>query len=311
MSSRLGPGVRLRPTRRIRRLAALALALVAVALVAAGCGGGSSGDAHKLLDEAFSHPIHSANLTLNLQVTVDNVSSLRQPITASLGGPFQSNGGKTIPSFDWNFNLAFSGRSFSGTLTSTGTNAYIGVEGQNYEIGAGRVAQLNQAIARQAGQSHSLKSFGIDPQNWVTNASVEGSAQVDGTQTTHVRAGLDVGRMLNDLDKTINSTRSTVGGVVANRLTPQEIAQIKKVIQAPTFDVYVAKSDQTLRRVAVGISFKVPSSSQQQLRGATGGKIDFALDLANVGQPQTIQAPSGAQPLSSLLNALRGGASGL
>src|SRR4051795_1099005 len=84
------------------RRPALTLLLLGLLALVAGCGGGGdSGDARALIDKAFSNSITSADMTLNIQAKVEGVQQLQQPVSLKVTGPFQSNGGKKLPSFDF------------------------------------------------------------------------------------------------------------------------------------------------------------------------------------------------------------------
>jgi hypothetical protein len=283
------------------------LALVAVLLVACGGGGGgSSADAQSTIDDAFSHSIKSANITLQFNAKVDGVASLQQPIQLKLSGPYQSNGKGKLPSLNWQASFAGSGQSISGGLISTGDNAFVSFQGSNYEVGKDVVAQYNQKLASQSDQKKTLADFGIDPKNWVSNAQDKGDESVNGVDTTHVQADVDVSKMLNDLNKTISQAGGSLGTTAPQQLTPQQIEQVKNVVKNPKIDVYVGKSDSTLRRLNVSIDFTIPAAQQAQFQGAKGGNLTFSLDLNDVGKPQTITAPPNPKPLSELQGALGG-----
>ncbi len=295
--------------RRLFARALLVAASVAIAaLLATGCGSGSS-DARALLAQAFRHPIRSGDVTLVLQATVNGVAQLQQPVAVKLSGPYQSNP-KQIPSFNWTFSIAGGGRAFSGMLVSTGDNAYVGVGGTNYEFGAPRIAAINKRLARAPSSGRSLKAYGIDPQSWVKDARTEGSAQVAGVDTTHVRAGLDVTKALHDFNKTIAYGGGKGIAPASKRLSDQQIASIVAVVKNPVFDVYVAKRDRTIRRLAVSLTFSIPPQDRQRFRGAQGGSLSFSAEIANVGKRQLISAPANARPIKQLLQ-LFGGLGGL
>jgi hypothetical protein len=139
------------------RLALLGSLLAAVALVA-GCGGdsGSSKDARVLIDRAFKQSIPSAELTLNIQAKINGIAQLSQPVSLKVAGPYQSNGKGKLPSFNWQVGVSGGGQAFSGGLISTGENAFVNFQGTNYEVGAGRVAELNRQLGTQTGQKRSL-----------------------------------------------------------------------------------------------------------------------------------------------------------
>jgi hypothetical protein len=284
------------------------MALSALALVAlvAGCGGGggSSQDAKDTITKAFNHPIQSAVVNLQFSAKVNGVAQLQQPVQLKLSGPFQSNGKGKLPSLNWQVNVSGGGQSFSGGLISTGDNAYVSFQGTNYEVGAAQVAQINKQLGTQTGNK-SLKDFGIDPANWVTSADDKGDENVNGVNTTHVQAGLDIDKMLNDLNKTIDQAGNATGST-AQKLTPQQIDQVKQIVKNPKFDVYVGKDDDTLRRLNVSVDFQIPDSQRSQFQGAEGGSINFSLDLSKVGEKQTITAPPNPKPISQLQGALGG-----
>src|SRR4051794_22772384 len=182
----------------------LVVSMLSLALLT-GCGGGGGGsseDARALLDKAFKTPITSADVTLNIQAKINGVAQLSQPISLKVAGPFQSNGKGKLPSFNWQVSVSGGGQAFSGGLISTGQNAFVNFQGTNYEVGADKVAQLNQQLGQRTG-ARSLKDFGIDPQAWVKDPTEEGSESVNGVDTTHVHSSIDVGRMFSDFNKTI------------------------------------------------------------------------------------------------------------
>src|SRR4051812_9173289 len=71
--------------------------LAALGALIAGCGGGSSKDAKAELRRGFDSAITSANVTVDLSVSVKGVPQLQQPIRIKLGGPYQSNGSNKLP----------------------------------------------------------------------------------------------------------------------------------------------------------------------------------------------------------------------
>ena len=299
-----------RKTKWVR--AAPVVVLLAAALIA-GCGGGggNSKDARALIDKAFKQSIPSADMTLNIEAKVNGVAQLSQPISLKVAGPYQSNGKGKLPSFDWQVSVSGGGQAFSGGLISTGQNAFVNFQGTNYEVGADKVAQLNQQLGQQTGKS--LKDYGIDPQAWVKDPTEQGSDNVNGVDTTHVHASVDIGRMFTDFNKTIQKA-GAMGAVAPQQLSPDTIKKIQDVVKNPKFDIYVGKSDNKIRRLSVAVDFQIPADQRSKFQGAEGGTLNFSIDFAKVGEPQTITAPTNARPLSELqqqLGGLGGGLGGL
>src|SRR5215217_898155 len=102
--------------RTCRSLLFAAFALAAALLAA--CGGKSSSDVKQTLDKGFS-----------------------TPVKLSVQGPYESGGSNTIPKADWDIAANAAGQNFSAGLISTGDNAWVGFQGQNYEIGKDAVGR--------------------------------------------------------------------------------------------------------------------------------------------------------------------------
>jgi hypothetical protein len=296
------------PVKYLTRLLASVLAAAAVVAGLSACGGGSDEDALALLRKSFAQPIGSANVTIDVTVKVDGVPQLSKPIRVKAGGPYQSNGSRKLPSLDWDLSVSGGGQTFSAGVVTTGDNAFINFQGTNYEVGEAAVAKYNQQLAQRQPKGKQLKAFGIDPVNWVKDASMEDDSTVAGVQTQHVSAGVDVEKFFNDINKLVNKAgASGVPGTAATaQLTKDQIDQVKKVIKDPKFDAYVGKSDDKLRRVAVSMDFDVPDEAQSSARGIKGGNVSVSVEFAAVGEPQKITAPTGAKPLSDLTKQLGG-----
>jgi hypothetical protein len=299
--------VRFRDRRLLSLLLVAVASLAALALSACG-GGGDSGDAKALLKDAFSKPIKSANVSLDLSAKIDGVQQLSQPVTVKLTGPYESQGPKQVPKFDWDVNFAGGGVNIAGGLISTGDNVFVSFQGQNYEAGTQAVQQYEQLLAQQKTSPTSLKQYGIDPTSWVDDAKEEGDEDVAGTQTTKITGKLNIEKVLNDLNKLIEKAGPAMG-TSTTKLTPEEIQQAKSAVKNPSFEAFVAKDDKTLRRLTADIQFTIPEAQRQQANGATGGNIKFSIQFANVGQPANVTAPPNPKPLSELRSQL--GNSGL
>jgi hypothetical protein len=290
--------------RTFRTLLVLAVALGASVLAA--CGGGSSSDVKSTLDKAFSTPIKTARIDLEVTLQLDGVKSVNGPVKLSVQGPYESGGNQTIPKADWDIAASASGQNFSAGFISTGDNAWVGFQGQNYEVGTQAVAQINQQIKQAAGKNKNkgLSQFGIDPRNWLKDAKDEGTDKVAGVQTKHVSAALDVGRFLDDLNAVVKKAGGTTGA--AAQITPEQKKQVQDVVKNPRFDVYVGQSDNVIRRLSADLSFTVPSAKQTQLGGLKSGTLSFSIEFADVGKPQKITVPQNAKPLAQLTSQLGG-----
>jgi hypothetical protein len=306
----------LRPRSPRITLSALLLVLLTALIAACGSGGGSSKDATQLLNTAFSRPIKSADVSFNLQIQVNGVAALKNPVSFKFAGPYVNNGPKKLPSLDLNASIVGGGQSVPFGLTSTGDDFFVKVQGTSYEVGKQAVAQVNQQLQSQSGKGNktSLSELGVHPLSWLSNANMEGDSSVAGTPVSHVSASLDVAKVLGDLnDLVAKAPTNGVAGAKPPQLTDKLKQQIEAAIKDPHIDVYVAKSDKTVRRLATTLEIDIPKDQRKNFNGATGGTLQISIEFANVGQPKHIVAPTGAKPISDLraqLGALGGGSLG-
>jgi hypothetical protein len=294
-------------TRIRNRFAILAaICVLPVALVACGGGGGSE-DPQQVLDQTFDNPtqVNSGHLDLSLSGSAEGERS--GSVTATIDGAFQTeqDNPAAFPQLDLNGKLNASGEgqsfSFEGGLVATKDNAYVEYQGQAYEVGSDLFSRFTQAYERatrqaqatQGGQGSSIfDRFGVDPRNWLTNLSNEGDEEVEGADTIHIHGDADVKRIVSDLGKI---AERAPGG--APQISPDQLDQLESAIDEASIDVYSGKDDHVLRKLSLSLSLTPPEGAAQ----VSSVSIDFSLTLSDVNQTQTIEAPSGAKPISDLL----------
>jgi hypothetical protein len=285
-------------------------ALLAGALLA-GCGDDDDTSVTELLDKAFASSIGSADVKLDIQVELDGVDELQDPIEINLTGPYDSTGDAQIPSVDWDITVQAQNQSFNANLTSTGDRAFIGFQGTDYEVDPNAVAELNKQVAasRKRENGRDLSDFGVTARDWVTDANEDGDEDVAGVETTHVSGKLDVARMLDDLN-TVVEEAAKLGGQVGQQapseLTEEQQKQVEEVVRDPSFDVYVGKDDGKIHRLSADVEFEVPEDSRDQVGGLEGGRVSFTIEFANIGAAKPIEAPDDARPIDELTQQLQG-----
>lgn len=286
-----------------RLLAAVVAAVVVVALIVLAIFllGGSEEEATELLDRGFATPIGSADVAIDTSLEIKGVRQLEQPVRLQIRGPYRSGSNRTIPQADLAVNFSGGGQNFAAGLVSTGQNAWVEFLGQAYEVGEKQVATANQQIAAGAArrQSRSLREFGVDPRSWLEDPSVEGEEDVAGAKTQHVSAGINVGRMLEDLNTVGQRASGQVGGPAPRQLSAEQRERIERIVQDPEFDVYVGE-DNRIRRLSTVLDLEVPEEDRADSGGAESGKITFSAEFSNVGSPQPITPPQRSRPIDEL-----------
>ena len=305
----------MRPRLR-RRAGAVLLAPVAACLLAACGGGGNEEDARQLLDKAFSHEIRSADLELEAQLQVRGSKALDRPIRIRATGPYRSNQGK-LPALDLDFrvNAGGGGQTVETGFVSTGNRSFIKFQGVYYEQPASDVDRTNRLLGRGGGRKSSLKALGLDPRSWLRDAKEEGTEDVAGVETRHVSGKLDVERLVRDFNSFVRRSGKTIagaagGGPAPEPLSDSDVKKVADVVEDPTFDVYVGKEDEIVRRVSGRLDLDVPERDRDSVGGIEGGSLQFSIEFGDVNGDQRIEAPAKARPLSDLTRSLGTGALG-
>jgi hypothetical protein len=295
-----------RPRNRMLRGAATLVLCAAVALGLAACGG-SSDQATKLLHETFTgdHKINSGNLGFSVTITPSGSSALRGPLTLSLGGPFQSLGAHKLPQSDFTLSLGTSSGTISVAIVSTGSKGYVTFQGQSYQLPPATFQRLESSFSQLGSTPSShrangvLARLGIQPQRWLVDPQVLGDEALGGTNTTHIRAGINVPALLADLN-TFLQHASSVGASGAGNLPggipPATRRQIAGEIHHPSVDVWTGAADKTLRRLDLALDLGVNGQTAALLGPAP--KLKLTMQYANLNQPQTITAPATVLPYS-------------
>jgi hypothetical protein len=298
-------------------MVALALALVAALAVALTSCGGGGGDATKVLNQTFSggKKVRSGQLNLTLRIDAKGTAQLGGPVTIKLTGPFQSQGAGTLPQFNFDLALNATGsRNFTAGAISTGNQGFLKLQGQAYQVPPNIFASFKQGYeqaqqqGRQKSQNRSLASFGVDPRQWLKDSKVEGDADVQGTTTTHVSAKVDVGKLLDDVNRILQKAGQlnlAQGRTLPTAINPQQRQTLEKAIKDTRFDLFSGKDDHILRRILVKITFAVPQGARARTNGLSGGDLTFDLTLASLNQAQTVSAPASARPWAQLAGQLR------
>jgi hypothetical protein len=219
-----------------------------------------------MLDAAAAHPIRSAQTQIDLRVEVRGVPELSQPLRLRLDGPYVSGGGARIPSFDWRLSASALGFSVGGRVVSTGTNAYLSVYGDNYEVGPTAVAAANERVGR----------IGLHPRAWLGPARVDGEGNEGGVDCERISARLRGDAMARDL-----APLATALGLSG----PPTVAGTARAC--------VGFDDRVLHELEVDATLGIPSTDRPRLGGATSIRLDLDLVTSDVGQPQHISIPGG------------------
>ena len=269
------------------RPAVLLLLLLALGLVASACGGSdeevsSSTDVNELLTKTFtgSKDVKSGKLDLSLKIEAEGGDSqLEGPVTIRLEGPFQSQEGGKLPKFKLDAAFEGAGQSITAGATSTGEKGYLSFQGADYVVDDQVFQQFKsgfeQAQKQGSGQNQSFASLGMDPRKWLTSPKNEGDAKVGDDDTIKITGGVDVAKLLDDVNNALGKASSlglAGAGQVPEKLTEEQKRQVTEAVKDPRVEIYTGKEDSILRRMVVNLG--VDDKAQRHQRHGRVRRLD-------------------------------------
>jgi hypothetical protein len=303
---------------RIRVLVALA-ALVALASLLAACGGGGSSssgsngeDPQKVIESATLEGVKSGNLDLALNVNAEGQEGGK--VKVNISGPFEAGAKEELPqlAMDVKAKGDVNGQNvdFDGNLTLLTDRAFIGFEGETYEVDPttfGFVkSSFEQASEEGGGQEMGATACqkaaeGIDFGKIVENLSNDGSAEVDGTETTKLSGDLNVAGAVDVVvklseDPACSSELEAAGPLPLGELESAE-EELKTAIKKAHVEVFVGE-DHIVRKFAAELTIEPKDAKGEKV------ELEMELSLGEVNEKQTFTAPSGAKSIQSLFQKL-------
>jgi hypothetical protein len=292
----------------------LALAALVGAALIAGCGGGDDdADPNDVVERAYSGDtvsgIESGVLSIEAELGESGESAGAQGVGAgklTIEGPFSEEGADLALSFQGS---ARGGEAidFSGELVATSDNAYVGFNDRVYEIGAERFQAFKETTPTgfegdpeqtfDEGCRLGLQAQGLDPglcedldpRSWIGDFSDEGSEEIEGVETTHYSAEINAEELIADFVE--------LGFAAIPESQRQGIPDAESIttiasnfIERAKIDAFVDGEDQPLR-TGLDLGLAIPGAALDLRISAT---------LSELNEPQTIAAPTNAQPLESL-----------
>jgi hypothetical protein len=299
------------PKTQLRRAVVALLPILALAGLA-GCGGSKSEeDVEALLDRAFKQSIKSADVKIDAELKIEGLQGVDRPVRLEASGPY-IGGDKQLPKVDIDLKIgaAEAGQTVSSGFLSTGDRAFVKFGGEFYEQKKEDVARANAELAKGSGKDRgSLSELGLNPRAWVIEAKGEDDETVGGVETEHVSGKLDVRALFKDMNKLVERSAGAVGGApqgTPRALSDSDLDELADVVENPTFDIYVGKEDDTIRRVSGNLSMKVPEKDRARVNGISGGSLRFSVELTKVNGDQNVEAPAKSRPIADLTSQLRG-----
>jgi hypothetical protein len=269
-------------------LPSILIALLLGAFALAGCGGGGADDASasKLMEQTFGNDAQLKSGRVGLALNADLKSG---SVQASVDARFSQGESGQLPRLDGTLKLdsGDAGTIQAGAI-SLGDKGYITVGGQAFAVpGAdwktftrGYLSDQQDSEKQRAAQP-TLGSLGIHPDAWLVDPRKDGESEIAGDKTTHITAGVDVAKMLQDVSKVAKKTGAGA-----------QISALGTGIKSAEVQIDTGVDDHRLRQLQIHMVLDT-------------GTLDLRVTYSDLDQPQTITAPKDARPMSELTTALQ------
>lgn len=297
---------------RLRTLVLLST-MAAVAVLVAACGGGggdtgSSEDPQQVIDKATLEGVESGNLDMSLKI-----DSAGGNADITLAGPFQAGAKGSLPETE--LALKASGESegenldFEGGLTLLPDRAYVGFEGDEYEVDPTTFGFIKSGFEQTqqegsegaaGGEAKACQEVAAELKvgDFIDNLKNEGGVDVEGIQTIEISGDLNV---TGAIDQIIELTEDSACSKQLEAAGPLPLGELEKAKDTLAKDVkkahaavYVGEDDNIVRKVETQATIEPEGDEKLEL--------DFQLTLGEVNEAQTISAPANAKPLEQLFN---------
>lgn len=287
---------------RRTRIGSVLLGIAAAGLLAAGCGGGDEDkDPRAILEAALSEANQPRSGVINISGDITAEGDQGGDFSVTLNGPFQADEEGNLDAAQFDVELSGESSSVGGGLTLNGGLAFaddklfITWQNQTYELDEGSARDLAPNAPSLEEADEITEEDREELLNALTNLENEGTEEIDGVETTHISAEIDLAEQLRkatDEESDLKDLKDLEDQVELDPLA---------------LDFYI-DGDDLLRRVDVSLSARPGENVPAE--GVDSIAASFTVALSELNEEQTIEVPKKAKPFEELFQNLGLGALG-
>ena len=233
--------------------------------------------------------------TLAMRVTVSGAEELGGgEVGFELEGPFALPEAGELPVAEMDYTQIAGPQQGDATFVSTGSAAFVEVEGVTYELSEEQLEGLRAPAEETSG----IEAFGaLEVDEWVTDPKLTDGGELGGAETDHVSGELDVVTALNDLlDVAAQFGTSGFGGLTQVEEATAE--QLENAVESATIDIYAGADDHLLREIDIEVTFSASDTGQvpEDVAGLLGATLSFEMSITDPNRPVDVDEPEDAVP---------------
>jgi len=190
----------------------------------------------------------------------------------ALAGPFALPRAGGMPRARLTYTQIAGERRASATVTSTGRQAFVTVQGRTRRLPA---VQARRLRIRAGGAAERLRIG-----SWVREPRLADGPALDGADTQRLTARLDVRQAARDLRRVAGALGPGEGGALG-----ASGDELERAVRSSAVELLTGKEDRLLRRLRIGIGLRLPGGREARVR--------FVMTVRRANQPVRITAPHG------------------
>lgn len=265
----------------MRRAAAVALA----GLLVAGCGGGNEAAGALKETEDRLDDIRSGTLSLIL-VASSTSGAEGQGAGFQIEGPFAVGEKKgSLPVADLRYTRITGAQRRTTRFVSTGTRAFVEVDGRTTELDERQVADLR---VQEEGSGGGLDGLGLG--GWLDEPAVAAGPTVDGADTDQITGEADAVAILNDVIGLTQQFGAGDGSV--RKLEGNAADRVRRAVAAARAEVVTGRDDRLLRRADATVDLALTDSRVREALGdLAGARLTMTLEVTGLNRPVEVAVP--------------------
>ena len=159
------------------------------------------------IKSSLNGTLKSARFSSNLSIT-----GLGQTGSVTVSGAFETPAQGEVAQFEVFVKADGAGTDVDVGLVSTGDQGYITQGDKAYRVPQSAWNQVIQAASKAETPADQVTlPFSVNPTNWLRDVKEEDDESIDGVETSHVSASVDVETMVNDVFAAAQQTRRPDG----------------------------------------------------------------------------------------------------
>ncbi len=238
--------------------------------------------------------LRSGILELRLQVSpAPGEEAEPQEAGFELTGSFQLPEEGQLPVADLEYTDLGAEEPTTQGFVSTGTAAFIEVDGQAYEL----TPEQAQTLVGGSGEGELFAQASVE--EWLREPQLHEGEGLDGTEVDRVTGELDVATALNDL---FAVAQSFGGGAGFQTIEGEEAERLENAVRSSHIEIIAGAEDRLLRRLLIEVELALDESLElaEVLGPLAGASFTLDMSISQPNQPIQVGEPADALPIEEL-----------